>query len=355
MTIKNIIISFSISVCTLLIGCHAQNNLNSELLIAKGEIDTFLQNLHNNDQLNGNVSISKDNFIVLEKSYGVVDGQIKNRLNLNNRFNIGSIYKELPAVAIMQLHEKKLLSIDNTISKFYPDFPAWAQKISIKNLLQYTSGLPRIAWGKDPDITDQVLLQNLKNIEQLEFEPGSDYLYTNNSPFLLAKIVEQVTQKSFIDYAQENLLKPAGMLQSEFKKSFPYTDRNLMAIPFNSQGVEDSLPFTIRTPNLLFSTTVSDMQRWLTALHTNQLISNESLNFLGKTAEITGKDMQSALGNSEFENDVLTKHLHHGSSGNFESLIIADNVTGISIVLMTNSKKENLFEISEKIIRYLNY
>ena len=110
----------------------------------KSSIDIFLQEQFKDGKLNGNVLVVKDGKKIYEKSFGYADGSKKTLLDENYRFNIGSIYKEFPAVAIMQLKEKNLLRTDDKISKYLTGLPEWSEKVSIKNLLQYSSGLPTI-------------------------------------------------------------------------------------------------------------------------------------------------------------------------------------------------------------------
>ncbi|MDO1498891.1 serine hydrolase domain-containing protein [Winogradskyella maritima] len=135
-------------------------------------------------------------------------------MTMEYRFNIGSIYKEFPAVSIMQLQEKNLINLDDKISKYILELPNWSEEISVQNLLQYSSGLPTIGWdiyfSKGINVNDNDILEELKSIKNLEFEPGSDYLYSNSNPILLIKIVENITKTTFNRYLQENIFNVYG-------------------------------------------------------------------------------------------------------------------------------------------------
>ena len=192
---------------------------------AFGQIDTYLNQIHQNGQLNGNVLVIKDGKTVYENSFGYADGSKKIALNKDYRFNVGSVYKEFPAVAIMQLVENKKLALDDKVSKYLPELPEWSKRIAIKNLLQYSSGLPQIAWGnyfgKGLGITDADIMRDLQNMDTLAFEPGTDYIYSNNNPLLLIKIVERITNTSYSEYLENHVLAPAGMKSSVVKKEYP--------------------------------------------------------------------------------------------------------------------------------------
>ncbi len=117
-----------------------------------------------------------------EKSFGYTDGSQNTILNKDYRFNIGSTYKEFPAVSIMQLKEKNQINLEDKISKYISGLPNWSEKISIQNLLQYSSGLPTIGWdvyfSKGINVNDNHIIEEIKSVKNLESEPGSDYLYS---------------------------------------------------------------------------------------------------------------------------------------------------------------------------------
>ena len=317
---------------------------------AFGQIDTYLNQIHQNGQLNGNVLVIKDGKTVYENSFGYADGSKKIALNKDYRFNVGSVYKEFPAVAIMQLAENKKLALDDKVSKYLPELPEWSKRIAIKNLLQYSSGLPQIAWGnyfgKGLGITDADIMRDLQNMDTLAFEPGTDYIYSNNNPLLLIKIVERITNTSYSEYLENHVLTPAGMKSSVVKKEYPYKDKTLMAMPFDADFKEDMYSISVDGP--LFSSTAEDMARWFESLGDFKLISKQSVHVLSETAT-EGENIQAPLGTCLWENGDITKHAHHGSSGNYECLVTRYKQEGITIVILTNQKQGNVHEITDAI------
>lgn len=315
-------------------------------------IDTYLQEAHRLGKLNGNVLIVKNGRTLYKKSFGFADGAHKLALNQDYRFGIGSIYKEFPAVAIMQLKEKGLLKLTDPLSKFLPKLPSWANDIQIEHLLQYTAGLPRVRWRAHQNINEQNIHTDLENLKALSFTPGSDYLYSNNCPILLMKIVAAVTQEPFSTYAQKNLFTPHGLKDLVIKKQFPYLDRHLMAVPFNGEGEEDA--FRMRVSSLLFSATTADMVNWLQALHSYKLISKEAVFYLAQTTAVKGENHQAPLGQAILKNDAMIEHSHHGSSGNYEALVRHFPEEKVSMVILTNRKQGNVYKLTEDIHRMLN-
>lgn len=274
------------------------------------KIDSILQIPYQAGKLNGNVLVVQNNKRLYSKSFGYANDSKDILLTADYRFGIGSIYKEFPAVAIMQLVEKGQLQLEDKLSKHLPKLPEWAEKIKIKHLLQYTSGLPRINFGKyfsiQKTITDEDIMQDLMNLEQLEFQPGTDYIYSNNCPFLLIKVVESITQQSFNNYAQNQLFVPFKLKSAVIKQQYPYQDKTLMALPFNTDYQIDE--YKINAHSILFSATTEDLYQWLKHLHNYQIISEKSLSVLADIANLELEQMQAPLGNC-IKKKIKSQHI----------------------------------------------
>lgn len=322
-----------------LFGCH-----NNE------SIDTYLTGLHEKGKLNGNVLVIKDGKTIYEKSFGYTDGSKNTMLTKDYRFNIGSIYKEFPAISIMQLQEKNQINLEDKISKYIPELPDWSKKVSVQNLLQYSSGLPTIGWdvyfSKGINVNDNHIMEEIKSVKNLEFEPGSDYLYSNSNPILLIKIIENITKTNFNEYLQENIFIPYGMDNTIIKEQYPYENKTLMAIPFNADFKEDD--YKLSASSLLFNSTASNMVNWFEQLGDFKIINKKSVKKLSEQAK-KGDNIQSPLGYTDWENDKIIEHSHHGSNVSYEGVARRFKQDGITIVILTNQKQCNVYEISEKI------
>jgi len=338
------------------------NGFSQEKIDISNQIDSLLQIEYQDKRLNGNVLVVKGNKTLYEKSFGYADPIQKEKLNKDFKFQIGSIYKEFVAVAIMQLYEKGLIDLENDVNMYITDLPEWAKDISIKNLLQYSSGLPQVQWEKyisqkkytninqDKYITFKDILEDLKNTKTLNFKPGTGYLYTNYCPLLLMNIIENITQKDFSDYAKQNLFYSDDI---EMKDRYPYTENSLMARPFDSIYTIDSYKMTLP---ILFTSNAKGLHDWFDKIHSNKMISEKSKLFLGKTANILTDDFkQSPLGivitcqKETFGLPDVIEHTHDGSNGNYQVIARRFNNNDISIIILTNQKNNNLFAISEKI------
>jgi CubicO group peptidase (beta-lactamase class C family) len=321
-------------------------------------IDSYFKELAADGDFNGNVLIIKNGEKLYENSFGFADASKTVLLTKEYRFGLGSVYKEFPAVSIMQLQEKGLLHIEDKIDTYLKDLPSWASKISIKNLLQYTSGLPKVEWekylAKNEKITEEKIKQDLQSIEELNFEPGEDYLYTNHSPQLLSKIVESITKQTFTDYVIENLFIPFSLNTAVIPKGFPFVDKNLMAIPFNEANEEDS--WNVALPGVMFAFTANDLYQWINNLHAYKIINQKSIKFLSEEADFFG-NIQAPLGFVEWKNNKIIEHSHHGESGNYECMVrrFNNDKDVLTIIVQANQKHGNVIDISDDIKSILKF
>ncbi len=321
-------------------------------------IDSYMKELAAEGEFNGNVLVVLNGEKVYENSFGFSDGSKTVKLNKEFRFDLGSVYKEFPAVSIMQLQEKGLLNVEDKINIYLKDLPSWASSISIKNLLQYTSGLPEVEWDKyfeiNERITDEKIKEDLLKIEELEFKSGTDYLYTNHSPMLLSQIVEKITNQTFKEYVTENLFIPFSLKDAIIHPEAPYLDKSFMAIPFNDDYEEDSYQVTIS--GAIFSLTANDLYSWIENLHSYKIINQKSIKFLSEEADFFG-NIQSSLGSVEWTKNSIIEHTHHGSAGNYECIVRRFNngKDVLTIIVQTNQKHENVGDISDEIKDILKF
>ena len=189
----------------------------------------------------GAVLVGRGKKIVFAKGYGVCDEKAEAPgdfpIGINTTFEAGSISKQMTAAAAMQLVQAGKLSVDDKLSKFFPDFPV-GDKITVEMLLNMRSGLtdhinaaedffPKNIYRRievkqmacEP-VEENIVLEYL-NAAPLLAEPDSTYFYCNTNYFLLARIIEQVSGMPFGEYMQKNIFDRCGMNRTnlEFQKT----------------------------------------------------------------------------------------------------------------------------------------
>jgi CubicO group peptidase (beta-lactamase class C family) len=309
----------------------------------KMQIDSLLKHSARLGILNGNVLIIEQGKLFYQGAFGYADAARKIKLTARHRFHIGSIAKEFNAVAVMMLQEQGKLSLDDKLSVFVAGLPHWADSITVKNLLQYTSGLPDLKWNTVTN--DEQSMEMFRKIEKLDFAPGTQYAYNNSNTYFQRRIVEKLTRTSFTNYVKNAVLKRLGMYASVID---PSEGEPMMARSFSKEGVQDPLVYP---QSGWTAVTLDDFYKWSEAINHFKLITPAST-----TAIITpfSPNKQTGLGSGVMKDRKLETHVHDGSAKNYQALLDVDNTRGRTIIWMTNSRNMQMFAVTDAIKHILN-
>lgn len=185
-------------------------------------IQHILDSTYSNSPFFGNILITKNNKILFEKSYGYADAIHKKALTQNNSFQVASISKQFTAYGIMILKSRGLLNYDSLVCKYIPNFPY--KNITVRHLLQHTSGLPNFWDDIRPNMdtsksngNKEVLQYLIQHSLPLQFEPGTKFQYADIGYDFLANVIENISGLSYQKFMHENIFKPLKM-----KNTFAY-------------------------------------------------------------------------------------------------------------------------------------
>ncbi|GIL41562.1 serine hydrolase domain-containing protein [Roseiterribacter gracilis] len=163
------------------------------------------------------VAVYKDGKPLLVKGYGVGSLELKTPVTNDSVFRIGSVTKQFTAVALLLLQEEGKLSLDDKLSKYYPDFPR-AADITLKQMLNHTSGISNYtddpSFAKDGMIkrtSDEMVTFIAKLPKTSDFDPGTGWRYSNSAYFILGGVVEKAAGKPLADVLKTRLFVPLGM------------------------------------------------------------------------------------------------------------------------------------------------
>lgn len=173
------------------------------------------------DEPGGAIIVKKGDKTIYLNSFGVADIETNTPIDEHTIFNTGSISKTFVAYGILILEEQGLLSTEDEIGKYFPDFEnkEIAKKVKIKHLLNHTSGLPD---RRHTDLHEEFYMtakdaenwEPIKKARYLNFEPGERYEYSNPAFNGLALIIEQVSGMKWQDFIKEKIFLPSGMNES---------------------------------------------------------------------------------------------------------------------------------------------
>lgn len=170
----------------------------------------------NPDEPGAAVLIMQGNDTLYSRCFGVADMETKSPVTLETNFCIASVSKQFSAVALMQLAEQGVLSLDDPLSKFFPEFKApFFKDITLHHIMSHTSGIPDARPRNDRNFvlysTDVNSVEYMRTLDHLNFEPGTQYEYINPTFQLIYQIVERAAGIPFENYMNVNVFGRAGM------------------------------------------------------------------------------------------------------------------------------------------------
>jgi len=307
------------------------------------QIDSLIHKANSIGIFNGNILVVDHGQVVYKGAVGFTDASSQTKLTTQYRFHIGSIAKEFNAIGIMMLKEQGKLSLDDELSKYFPELPAWADSISIKNLLQYTSGLPDVKWRTVKNDADN--WNDIKEIKKLDFEPGKSYAYNNNNVFMQRRIIEKITGIPFSEFVEQKMLKPCGMASAIVD---PTDQDTLIAKSYNDSHQQDGLAYPISGWTCV---TLDDFYKWAQCIESFKLIGPAS------TLEIItpiAPGKQCGLGEGVMKQGRLISHVHDGTAQHYQALLASYIPDERTVILLTNNKQDNVYEINTAIQNILN-
>ena len=204
-------------IAALLVVCitaYAQNMNQNELT---ERIDEVFDAVYNNPNEPGAaVLIMQGNDTVYSRCFGIADMETKAPVTLETNFCIASVSKQFSAVALLQLAEQGVLSLNDPLSKFFPEFQAqFFKRITLHHIMSHTSGIPDARPRNDRNFVlysnDVSSVQYMCTLDHLNFQPGTQYEYINPTFQLIYQIVELATGIPFEKYMHENVFGKACM------------------------------------------------------------------------------------------------------------------------------------------------
>ena len=181
-------------------------------------IDSLFLQWNKPNHPGGAIAIMQGNDLVFSKAYGLASMEYLVPNTIGTRFNVASVSKQFSALGIVKLHLAGKLSIDETVDNYIDGLATFGSEITIRHILHHTSGLRSLhalfglaGWRGDDARTNADLDRIIAKQSELNFEPGSEYMYCNTGYMFLANIIEEVTGISFVDYMKEEVFIPLGM------------------------------------------------------------------------------------------------------------------------------------------------
>jgi len=217
------------------------------------------------------LGIIEDGRFIYKKGYGLANLEYDIPVSSTTVFRTGSVSKQFTVMSVMLAASEGKLSLDDDIRKHIPEMPTYEKTVTIRNLIHHTSGirdylvLMMLAGKRDEDYyTNEEVMEKLAALENLNFTPGDEYLYSNAGFWLLSQIVERATGKTLREWADAKLFEPLGMANTH------YHDDPRMIVKNRASGYRpkedggfkiDMTPLEMVGDGGVF-TTIDDLLKW---------------------------------------------------------------------------------------------
>jgi len=312
------------------------------------KIEELMSTMHQRGQFNGAILVAVHGNTIYRQGFGKSNFQTGADFTPETPSDIGSVTKQFTAMAIMMLAERRLLSYDNSVSKYIPEFSrsTHLSQITLRQLLNHTSGIPDYGDLRIDDyhLDQHGLISALLDKEDLLAKPGLKYRYSNPGYALLAVVVERVSGKRFGEFLNQEIFAPVAM-SNTFVYDAPSKKNARIAVGYGQFGqVDDGGPTAIPGDGGIYST-VDDLFKWDQALYTEKLVHQSTLAEAFTPGKVEKGTSTYGFG-WNVEGDSGSKYLwHQGSHAGFRAFIgrrLADGVTVIMLTNRGNSKRRDI-------------
>lgn len=327
----------------------------------------FQANLDSAYIAGASVLIYQHGKLLLDRAYGYANLELEVRMPGNASFEIGSVTKQFTAAAILKLAEEGKLSLEDDLTS-YLDFDTRDRRVSIRSLLNHTSGIPgytELAEFEDIMIQDLDRDTLLRMVEQHDFlfEPGTALIYNNSAFFFLGLIIEKVTGMSYEKYLEVTFFEPLGMHQTYYSSNtevirnrafgYDYSDSGLV----QKQYIDYTWPYAAGS----LSSSAEDLLVWMQALHGGELFDDQTYRLMITPDHLNdGSELRYAMGIFNYMNFGHREIGHGGGIPGFLSetkYFPGEDLYIICLVNTAGPKGANFFaeELTWKILNREEY
>ncbi len=289
------------------------------------------------------IALAKNGTVMYAQGYGISDLTTRQPTQPSVIFEIGSITKQFTAALIMQLQEQGKLHVDDSLAIYLPEYH-FSSAITLRMMLTHTSGLPDFTdfaqfgdWVKH-GVAETTVLTTISQMP-LQFQPGTQYSYSNSNFFALGTIIEKLTGEPYEANLEQHVFQPLGLASTYY--SLPPGGQ--AAVGYTSQG-SGVVPAIVWDRSAAFATgalssNLADLVAWDNALINGKVVSPSSFKAMTTSNGFAipgGGSYGFGLALSTFNHRSII--WHNGQIGGFtaETAVFLDS--GFAVVVLTNDQ-----------------
>lgn len=305
------------------------------------------------------LAVMKEGKIIYTRGYGQASLEYGIPITPKTVFHAASLSKQFTGYAIQLLAQEGKLSLDDSVKKYVPELQVEGSPITIRHLLHHTSGL-RDQWDlltlaglrQDDTITESDILGLVFQQKQLNFDPGSEHLYSNTGYTLLGLIVRRVSGQSLAAFAQERIFAPLGMKSTHFQENYGTV---VMNRAYSYARARDgkwryvALSYSNTGATSVF-TTVEDLALWNANFDQPRAGHADAVQALlatGKTNEGRDTNYASGLVVSSYRGVPLIAHT--GSDAGYRAYFLRLQQQRLAVMILGNAAELDVAQLGQRV------
>lgn len=292
------------------------------------------------------VAVVQQGKVVYAKGFGLANLEDNVEATSSTVYRIGSITKQFTATMIMQLVQEGKLKVDDPFESILTDMPSAWSKVTVKNLLNHTSGIKSYTEIKDlfdgpamkPTSPDGII--KVVEKEPMDFAPGNKWHYNNTGYELLGMIIEKLDKRSYAESLRARILTPVGMDHTYFVSESQVVPHRAQGYSWNKTNFEHAHYLNMDWPYAAGSieSTVLDLAKWDEALYGEKILSHKTLEQMWTATNLADGTTQKYGFGWELDSANGSPIVQHGGGiHGFTTFIRRSPTVGITVIVLTNS------------------
>ncbi len=296
------------------------------------------------------LAVLQDGEVVYKRGYGMANLAYDIPITSATVFDIASISKQFTAFAIAMLAEQGKLSLDDDVRLYIPEVPEFGKTITIRHLVHHTSGLrdwpgtlAMAGWQMEDVISFDQILTMVRHQQDLNFDPGAEYSYSNTGYNVLAEVVARVTGQSFRAWTDAHLFKPLGMVHTHFHDDHERVVKNRAYAysPARNGFKRIGNGLTALGSSSLFAT-IDDLVKWVLNFRDPRVGGSAVVEQVHQQGLLNdGEEISYAFGNSIGTYQGLKTVAHSGSWAGFRTRLVRFPDQDFAVIVLSNASNFN--------------
>ena len=265
-------------------------------------VDSIFSEIVGEDMPGAAVLVARDGETLFERGYGLADVGNGVSVTPDTKFRIGSVSKQFTAAAILKLQEQGKLNVTDTLATFIDDYPR-GDEVTLHHLLTHTSGIHNYTSNNDFLDLATVAVEPEDHIayfkdNDYDFDPGEQWVYSNSGYYLLAYVVELVSEQSFGEFLREQFFAPLGMADTGLHDASTVLTHEAVGYTYEGGTVKKALNWDMSRAlgaGNVYST-VRDLHTWNNAVFSHEALTEETMRAALTPARLNDGSVAEAMG-----------------------------------------------------------